>query len=169
MTKGKRNAVIVMSVAVLLLVSMAVSAGIVGTDKILSFLGGKKPGTTEVTGDDGSNVQFVTSRPAKLSAIFVKTDKLGLSSSSDTKTNSDIIAKAAENIKNKGFDSVFIAVPEESGFACSDGKIDVISVLSEKRKNRDFMSALFTAAPSSEKTNYLRSEAASTAWRSPAI
>ena len=48
MTKGKRNAVIVMSVAVLLLVSMAVSAGIVGTDKILSFLGGKKPGTTEV-------------------------------------------------------------------------------------------------------------------------
>ena len=69
MTKGKRNAVIVMSVAVLLLVSMAVSAGIVGTDKILSFLGGKKPGTTEVTGDDGSNVQFVTSRPAKLSAI----------------------------------------------------------------------------------------------------
>lgn len=78
MTKGKRNAVIVMSVAVLLLVSMAVSAGIVGTDKILSFLGGKKPGTTEVTGDDGSNVQFVTSRPAKLSAIFVRTDKLGL-------------------------------------------------------------------------------------------
>ena len=62
-----------MSVAVLLLVSMAVSAGIVGTDKILSFLGGKKPGTTEVTGDDGSNVQFVTSRPAKLSAIFVRT------------------------------------------------------------------------------------------------
>ena len=41
MTKGKRNAVIVMSVAVLLLVSMAVGAGIVGTDKILSFLGGK--------------------------------------------------------------------------------------------------------------------------------
>lgn len=122
MTKGKRNAVIVMSVAVLLLVSMAVGAGIVGTDKILSFLGGKKPGTTEVTGDDGSNVQFVTSRPAKLSAIFVRTDKLGLSSSSDTKTNSDIIAKAAENIKNKGFDSVFIAIPEESGFACSDGK-----------------------------------------------
>ena len=114
MTKGKRNAVIVMSVAVLLLVSMAVSAGIVGTDKILSFLGGKKPGTTEVTGDDG-NVQFVTSRPAKLSAIFVRTDKLGLSSSSDIKTNSDIIAKAAENIKNKGFDSAFIAVPEESG------------------------------------------------------
>ena len=94
MTKGKKNAVIVMSVAVLLLVSMAVSAGIVGTDKILSFLGGKKPGTTEVTGDDGSNVQFVTSRPAKLSAILVRTDKLGLSSSSDTKTNSDIIAKA---------------------------------------------------------------------------
>lgn len=29
MTKGKRNAIIVMSVAVLLLVSMAVSAGIV--------------------------------------------------------------------------------------------------------------------------------------------
>lgn len=136
MTKGKRNAVIVMSVAVLLLVSMAVGAGIVGTDKILSFLGGKKPGTTEVTGDDGSNVQFVTSRPAKLSAIFVRTDKLGLSSSSDTKTNSDIIAKAAENIKNKGFDSVFIAVPEESGFACSDGKIDALSVLSEKAKEQ---------------------------------
>ena len=84
-----------MSVAVLLLVSMAVSAGIVGTDKILSFLGGKKPGTTEVTGDDGSNVQFVTSRPAKLSAIFVRTDKLGLSSSSDTKANSDIIKTRA--------------------------------------------------------------------------
>ena len=170
MTKGKRNAVIVMSVAVLLLVSMAVGAGIVGTDETLSFLGGKKPGTTEVTGDDGSNVQFVTSRPAKLSAIFVRTDKLGLSSSSDTKTNSDIIAKAAENIKNKGFDSVFIAVPEESGFACSDGKMKMPSQHSPKRrKSRDFMSALFTAAPSSEKTNYLRSEAASTAWRSPAI
>lgn len=41
MTKGKRNAVIVMSVAVLLLVSMAVGAGIVGTDKILSLIGGK--------------------------------------------------------------------------------------------------------------------------------
>ena len=136
MTKGKRNAVIVMSVAVLLLVSMAVGAGIVGTDKILSLIGGKKPGTTEVTGDDGGNIQFVTSRPAKLSAIFVKTDKLGLSSSSDIKTNSDIIAKAAENIKNKGFDSVFIAVPEESGFACSDGKIDVISALSEKAKEQ---------------------------------
>lgn len=136
MTKGKRNAVIVMSVAVLLLVSMAVGAGIVGTDKILSLIGGKKPGTTEVTGDDGGNVQFVTSRPAKLSAIFVRTDKLGLSSSSDIKTNSDIIAKAAENIKNKGFDSVFIAVPEESGFACSDGKIDVISALSEKAKEQ---------------------------------
>ena len=125
-----------MSVAVLLLVSMAVGAGIVGTDKILSLIGGKKPGTTEVTGDDGGNIQFVTSRPAKLSAIFVKTDKLGLSSSSDIKTNSDIIAKAAENIKNKGFDSVFIAVSEESGFACSDGKIDALSVLSEKAKEQ---------------------------------
>lgn len=44
MTKGKRNAVIVMSVAVLLLVSMAVGAGIVGTDKILSLIGRQKAG-----------------------------------------------------------------------------------------------------------------------------
>lgn len=122
MTKGKRNAVIVMSVAVLLLVSMAVSAGIVGTDKILSFLGGKKPGTTEVTGDDGSNVQFVTSRPAKLSAIFVRTDKLGLSSSSDTKTNSDIIAKAAENIKTRALIRCLLQSPKRADLPARTGK-----------------------------------------------
>lgn len=31
---------------------------------------------------------------------------------------------------------MFIAVPEESGFACSDGKIDALSVLSEKAKEQ---------------------------------
>ena len=31
---------------------------------------------------------------------------------------------------------MFIAVPEESGFACSDGKIDVLSALSEKAKEQ---------------------------------
>lgn len=111
-----------MSVAVLLLVSMAVSAGIVGTDKILSFLGGKKPGTTEVTGDDGSNVQFVTSRPAKLSAIFVRTDKLGLSTSSDTKTNSDIIAKAAENIKTMALIRCLLQSPKRADLPARTGK-----------------------------------------------
>lgn len=122
MTKGKRSAVIIMSVAVLLLVSMAVGAGIVGTDKILSLIGGKKPGTTEVTGDDGSNVQFVTSRPAKLSAIFVKTDKLGLSSSSDIKTNSDIIAKAAENIKTKALIRCLLQSPKRADLPARTGK-----------------------------------------------
>ena len=50
MTKGKKNAIIIMSVAVLLLVSMAVAAGIVGTDKMLALIGGRKPDTT-VTAD----------------------------------------------------------------------------------------------------------------------
>ena len=76
-----------------------------------------------VLGDDG-NVQFVSSRPAKVSAVCVKTDKLWLSASDDKKTNSDLIAKAAENIKSKGFDAVFVEVPEERGFACTDGAAD---------------------------------------------
>lgn len=138
MTKGKKNAIIIMSVAVLLLVSMAVAAGIVGTDKMLALIGGRKPDTTETTGTTDGNVQFVSSRPAKVSAVFVKTDKLGLSASTDKKSNSDLIAKAAENIKSKGFDAVFVEVPEERGFACTDGKLDVLSVFAEKAKEQEF-------------------------------
>lgn len=138
MTKGKKNAIIIMSVAVLLLVSMAVAAGIVGTDKMLALIGGRKPDTTETTGTTDGNVQFVSSRPAKVSAVFVKTDKLGLSASADKKSNSDLIAKAAENIKSKGFDAVFVEVPEERGFACTDGKLDVLSVFAEKAKEQGF-------------------------------
>ena len=138
MTKGKKNAIIIMSVAVLLLVSMAVAAGIVGTDKMLALIGGRKPDTTETTGTTDGNVQFVSSRPAKVSAVFVKTDKLGLSASADKKSNSDLIAKAAENIKSKGFDAVFVEVPEERGFACTDGRLDVLSVFAEKAKEQGF-------------------------------
>ena len=66
MTKGKKNAIIIMSVAVLLLVSMAVAAGIVGTDKMLALIGGRKPDTTETTGTTDGNVQFVSlPRPTK--------------------------------------------------------------------------------------------------------
>ena len=56
-----------MSVAVLLLVSMAVAAGIVGTDKMLALIGGRKPDTTETTGNtDGKRYGYKV-------RIFIKT------------------------------------------------------------------------------------------------
>ena len=74
MSKGKKNAVIIMSIAVLLLVSVAVGTLLGGTDKLMAFIG-KHPETTEQTDEDDGAAVSVCARPANMKAVYLDSEK----------------------------------------------------------------------------------------------
>ena len=134
MSKGKKNAVIIMSIAVLLLVSVAVGTLLGGTDKLMAFIG-KHPETTEQTDEDDGAAVSVCARPANMKAVYLDSDKIELSASDDVDTNITRLEKVIADIADKGFDTVFVSVPENR-FPCSNGSVDMLSVLLEKAKDK---------------------------------
>lgn len=137
MTKGRKNAVIIMSIAVVLLMSIAVSALLVGPDKVLAFIKGSSPEVTQSPDDGDDKIPTLNAvRPAEMKAVFLTGDKLGLSASATVESNIAALEKIATNIKDKGFDTVFVSVPDKNELACTDGVINILGVLAQKAKEQ---------------------------------
>lgn len=137
MTKGRKNAVIIMSIAVVLLMSVAVSALLVGPDKVLSFIkgsGGEVTQTPDTPVDGLPTMNAV--RPAEMKAVFLDAENLSLSGSSAVEKNTSVLKKTAEAIKDKGFDTVLVSIPDKNELVCKDGVINILSTLAQAAKEQ---------------------------------
>lgn len=137
MTKGRKNAVIIMSIAVVLLISVAVSALLVGPDKVLAFIKGSNDDVTLTPDDAVDTLPTMNAvRPAEMKAVFLNADNLSLSGASAAEKNISAIKKVAENIKDKGFDTVFVSVPEKNELVCTDAVVNILGTLAQEAKEQ---------------------------------